>query len=82
MKEYIHRNMPLTTGVARALIRDLFTGKGYVKRAEIIERICEYHTKNGGTATLKTQCVSAVRKTLSDIQAEKHPDTGGYWKID
>ena len=81
MKEYIHQNIPLTTGVARALIRDLFSGKGYVKRAEIIKSIREYHRKNGGAETPKERCVSAVRKALSEIRAEKHSAAGGYWKI-
>ena len=82
---YAYENMPLTTGGARALLRALFAGKGYHKRAEIIEAVTRHHTANGGTPTPKEAQVSVVKKALTDLEtegiAERHPDSTGYWRI-
>ncbi len=85
MSQYVHRNMPLTAGVSRVLMRELFAEEGFVKRAEIIARVSKYRTENGGAATPKDSCVSAVKTALRGLelaqQAERHPDAAGYWQI-
>ena len=59
MSQYVHRNMPLTAGVSRVLMRELFAEEGFVKRAEIIARVSKYRTENGGAATPKDSlCLS------------------------
>ncbi len=36
--------IPLTTGGARTLLKALFAGKGYHKRAEMIDAVTQHHT--------------------------------------
>ena len=85
MATYEYKNMPVTTGCARGLLVALFAGKGYTKRAEIIQTLTRYHTENGGQVTPKQKRVSAVKKALSDLaaqgRAEKHPSSAGYWQV-
>ena len=82
---YADANMPLTTGSARALLPALFAGKGYHKRAEIIDTLTEHHNKNGGKPTPEQTRVSVVKKALNELAAaglaEKHPHSTGYWRI-
>ena len=82
---YENKNMPLTSGVARSLIRELFTANDNVKRGDIVEDILQYHTTNGGTDTPRQKVTSAVKKALRELEAEglaeRHPNSTGYWKI-
>ena len=77
--------MPLTTGAARSLIRELFAGRDYVKRDSIVEGILQTHTKKGGKDTPRKKVTPAVKKVLSELEAEglaeRHPNSTGYWKI-
>lgn len=77
MKEYIHQNIPLITSVARALIRDLFSGKGYVKRAEIIKSVREYHTKNGVPRHRKKDVFLLSEKSSVRFEQKNTPLLGG-----
>ena len=83
--DYENKNMPLTTGVARALIQELFADGGNVKRDGIVEGILQYHTNNGGKDTPPEKVTPAVKKVLSDLEAEglaeRHRNSTGYWKI-
>ena len=82
---YDNKGMPLTFGVARALIREVFTGNNYVKRGDIVERILQYHTENGGEDTKREKVTITVKTVLSKLEteglAERHPHSAGYWKI-
>ena len=82
---YDNKGMPITVGVARSLIRELFTANDNVKRGDIVERILQHHTTNGGEDTPRQQVTSAVKKALSELEAEgfveRHPDSIGYWRI-
>ena len=82
---YENKGMPLTSGVARSLIRELFTTNDNVKRGGIVERILQYHTRNGGKNTPQQKVTSAVKKALRELEAEglaeRHPTSTGYWKI-
>ncbi len=82
---YENKNMPLTVGVARSLIRELFAGPDYIKRDSIVEGILQYHTTNAGKDTPQQQVTSAVKKILRELEAEgfaeRHPTSAGYWKI-
>ena len=77
--------MPLTIGVTRALIQELFADRDYVKRDRIVEDILQYHTTNGGKDTPPEKVTPAVKKVLSELEAdglaERHPNSTGYWKI-
>ena len=82
---YENKNMPLTVGVARSLIQELFTANDNVKRGDIVEGILQHHTTNGGKDTPRQKVTSAVKKALSELEAEgfaeRHPYSAGYWKI-
>jgi hypothetical protein len=82
---YENKNMPLTIGVARSIIRELFVGRDYVKRDSIVEDILQYHTTNGGKDTPQQKATSAVKMVLRELEAEgfaeRHPHSTGYWKI-
>ena len=82
---YENKDMPLTTGAARTLIRKLFAGLNYVKRDRVVEDIVQYHTENGGKDTSRKKVTPAVKKILSELEAEglaeRHPHSTGYWKI-
>ena len=82
---YEDKDMPLTIGVARSLIPKEITGNHYVKRGDIVEKILQYHTKNGGEDTPLKQVTSAVKMVLRELEtkglAERHPKSTGYWKI-
>ena len=77
--------MPLTLGVARSLIRELFAGPDYIKRDSIVEDLLQYHKENGGKDTPQQKVTSAVKRVLRELEAdgfaEKHPTSTGYWKI-
>ena len=82
---YENKDMPLTIGVARSLIRELFAANDNVKRGDIVERILQYHTTNGGKDTPQQKVTSAVKMVLRELEAEgfaeRHPHSTGYWKI-
>ena len=82
---YGNKDMPLTIGVARSLIPQVFAGNNYVKRGDIVTGILRYHTENDGKDTPRKKVTSAVKMVLSELEtkglAEKHPDSTGYWKI-
>ena len=82
---YPNKNVPLTTGVARYLIQKLFAGRDPVKRDRIVEDIMQHHMKNGGDDTSREKVTPAVKKVLSELEAEglaeRHPHSTGYWKI-
>lgn len=82
---YENKGMPLTVGVARTLIPKVFTGNDYVKRGDIVRRILQYHTENGGKDTKRDKVTIAVKMVLSELEnkglAERHPHSAGYWKI-
>ena len=82
---YENKYMPLTIGVARSLIQELFAGCDYIKRDSIVEGILQNHTKKGGEYTPRKKVTSAVKKVLSELEAEglaeRHPNSTGYWKI-
>ena len=82
---YNDKGMPITVGIARSLIQELFAGGDYVKRDSIVERILQHHTTNGGKDTPRQKVTSAVKKALRELEAEelaeRHPTSTGYWKI-
>ena len=67
---YDNKDMPLTIGAARFLIRELFAGPDYVKRDSIVEDILRYHTTNGGKDTPQQKVTSAVKTVLRKLEAE------------
>lgn len=81
---YENKGMPLTLGVARALIPKVFTGNDYVKRGDIVTNILRYHTENGGKDTKREKVTIAVKMVLRELEteglAERHPHSAGYWK--
>ena len=82
---YENKNMPITVGVARSLIRELFTANDNVKRGDIVERILQHHKTNGGKDTPREKVIATVKTVLSKLEAEgfaeRHPTSTGYWKI-
>ena len=82
---YENKNMPLTVGVARSLIQELFTANDNVKRGDIVEGILRYHTENGGKDTTREKVTATVKTVLRELEAEgfaeRHPTSTGYWKI-
>ena len=82
---YENKNMPLTVGAARSLVRELFAGGDYVERKSIVEDILQHHTAKGGKDTPREKVTLAVKGVLRKFKAEgfaeKHPNSTGYWKI-
>ena len=81
---YNHRDIPLNNYIVRELICELYSGKGYVKRASIIEEILQYHLDQGGKAP-KIQLpllVSTVLKEMAKAgMAERREGSHGFWRI-
>ena len=80
-----NKNMPLTVGAARSLVRELFAGGDYVERKSIVEDILQHHTAKGGKDTPREKVTLAVKQVLRKFKAEgfaeRHPNSTGYWKI-
>lgn len=81
---YNHKDSPLDKHIVRELICELYSGKGYVKRAAIIEGIRQYHLDQGGKAP-KIQLPLAVSNVLAEManagRAERREGSLGFWKI-
>ena len=81
---YNHKDSPLNKRIVRELIYELYSGKEYVKREVIIEKILQYHLDQGGKAP-KIQLPVAVSNVLREMahvgRAEKREGSPGFWKI-
>ena len=81
---YNHKDIPLNKHIVRELICELYSGRGYVKRATMIERIHQYHLDQGGKAP-KIQLPTTVSNVLWEMadagRAERREGSLGFWKI-
>ena len=81
---YNHKDSPLNKRIVRELICELYSGKEYVKREDIIKGIRQYHLDQGGKAP-KIQLPVAVSNVLREMahvgRAEKREGSPGFWKI-
>lgn len=81
---YNHKDSPLNKPIARELICELYSGKGYVKRAAIIEGILQYHLDQGGKAPeikLSVAVDNVLREMAHAGTAERREGALGFWRI-
>lgn len=81
---YNHKDSPLNKHIVRELICELYSGKGYVKRAAIIERILQYHLDQGGKVPeikLPLAVSNVLREMANAGRAERREGSRGFWKI-
>ena len=63
---------------------NLYLGKGYVKRAVIIEEICQYHLGQGGKKSeikLSVTVDNVLREMAHAGRSERRDGSPGFWKI-
>ena len=82
MEDYRFKGLPLSPFVAGHLIKQFFAGK-LVSRKVIVSTLESHHAEQGGIV-VKKSTVSAIKKALQIMVANKeccHADVFGYWKI-
>lgn len=82
---YGYDRTPLDKGITRALIIELFQGKGYHKVDEIREQVKDTFFARGGKKIGVKNFNSTVSRILTELEkngkAEKHPHSQGIWQI-
>ena len=76
---YQYEERELNGPIAEELIRELFTGKENVKKAEIEERVLQEHSNRGGKPY--TRATTPVTDALNNLKKEGFADNQrrGYW---
>ena len=80
-KSYKHAGKPLTQGIARELVIEIFSGKTGIQKKQIKQAVDETHTSRGGN--LSTNEVHPVSTALSIMKKEGFANnpTRGMWSI-
>ena len=80
---YIFKDIPLTSGIAKELLLELYTGKKFA-RSEAIQTISKTHIERGGLETTDgVNIKTCVKGALLDLKKNNYAKnvTTGYWHI-
>ncbi len=74
-------NIPLTPGVARHIVEQLFQKQSLWKRAALVDEVRRIHLANGGLAGQQNP-FAVVKKALSNLQEDGLVENHhyGHWK--
>lgn len=82
MKEYAYKGVPITPAIIETITIELFNGKT-IKRDDIVQKVLDYHIKNGGRSPEAQDFPRSIKKALSNMSKKDWATnkTYGYWEI-
>ncbi|NCQ79457.1 MAG: GIY-YIG nuclease family protein [Microcystis aeruginosa W13-15] len=82
MENYQFTKLPITPSIIEFLIIYLFNGQT-LKRDDIVNKILDFHTANGGLKPEAQDFPRSVKKALARLQAKGHASNKsyGFWEL-